>query len=1073
MALCGIPRFFISLRTSHCALRTPSTSTSSPMEIFRNSPLHILREFGMILSCKVGEGVPHSGKKGVCHMKKAYLATLFAVGVALAASADNNWFAASVSGLIGAEWKDSKAPTVSDNAWQLAGNSPVLSLKKTLDDTQTKMDATMSFEVAFDNAYLQSELNDVTVPQNAQGGILVAYDANNSGPYYYYRNGSAWTQLSNTAVSESALGTPVTVTVKITYSKLQTSEKPTIAYEIGDIKSAVVTMASSPSGAVAAITCGGFGSVASLVGSTDVAVAKKGNEKVTAENLASVFNGSGTVELLADCTYSPTANGQYLVKKNGKKFTFTKPTGGVTFEAAASEGVVSYRARTSAAFSGGDGSQAKPYKIANATDILELQYFSAGNDFAGEYFSQTANIDLANLGKQNGDDVATLSGIANFSGTYDGGNKTISNLKLAAGTYKGLFAMITGATLKDLTINNCTLIGDVASAGGSFFVGKMYGGSLIGLKATGEAKFNDATTFTHNFAGIVTRIGSVADEDAVVSTENIITDCSNEVNLNSTGSKVAGIVSIIEGKNVSEAQKHPVEVKFTNCKNTGSLNCTITSDGGVAGIIAYVGVDTTLCRLTDCENSGSVTLTTTKTGYKKGALVGTINGKNAVTRKLVCEVTGVNKFNNDYAALGFVVNPSEVGDISSFYFAQLVGGKYQLPVTVAAEGTYRCTYPNNQSISLSEGQWVTIDHAVATYARNFGEQVVAETVTGTLHQYTAIKGADPENEWVKQNVPEGKTIQQVMDEEQENGNKGFQNFALGLNKEEHLKVTAVAATSGTSVNFTANAHDAGSGMEVKFEILNASDVKVADGTSLDIATVADGRYKIKAYVKGDAVASDCENEIGLMRPASTKATTIVAVPFKNIGTGDINVTDVVNPAFLSDGDTLQVFKGDKFDNYTVIGGVWQAATTVSKNGASDASGGTIARGSAVILNRQNKTKPIVLLGQCDDLEVETSIGSGTSKPVWNLVASPRETAIDPKTLLNVKKEGVAEADSICIPNDSGAPDIIEFNGTQCGSYQKTIDKNGHMIYKWVAVSSIPAGTGFYYLGRGNRDSITW
>lgn len=76
----------------------------------------------------------------------------------------------------------------------------------------------------------------------------------------------------------------------------------------------------------------------------------------------------------------------------------------------------------------GAGTQADPYKIKNATDLARLaEMVGNGNDNAGKYFQQTADINLANLSYK-----YSPIGDVNlpFQGNYDGNNKKIYGLNL-------------------------------------------------------------------------------------------------------------------------------------------------------------------------------------------------------------------------------------------------------------------------------------------------------------------------------------------------------------------------------------------------------------------------------------------------------------------------------------------------------------------------------------------------------------------------------------------------------------------------------------------------------------------
>ena len=103
-------------------------------------------------------------------------------------------------------------------------------------------------------------------------------------------------------------------------------------------------------------------------------------------------------------------------------------------------------------YSGGDGSAANPYQIADVNDFLDL---SATPTDWNKHFILTANIDLT-------DHPFTQAPIVSFTGVFDGGGHTISNLTIIAPTrdYVGLFGYIgQGGQVKNLGIVNTIIEG--------------------------------------------------------------------------------------------------------------------------------------------------------------------------------------------------------------------------------------------------------------------------------------------------------------------------------------------------------------------------------------------------------------------------------------------------------------------------------------------------------------------------------------------------------------------------------------------------------------------------------------
>ena len=128
-------------------------------------------------------------------------------------------------------------------------------------------------------------------------------------------------------------------------------------------------------------------------------------------------------------------------------------------------------------FSGGDGSQGNPYKIANETDLRQLATdVNGGNSYSGKFFQQSQNITLTqNFTSIGCSKSSSQGGSKSFSGTYDGGNKTISGLTInGSTTMQGLFGRVENATIQNLTLSGASVTNSASYVGA--FVGWSNGG---------------------------------------------------------------------------------------------------------------------------------------------------------------------------------------------------------------------------------------------------------------------------------------------------------------------------------------------------------------------------------------------------------------------------------------------------------------------------------------------------------------------------------------------------------------------------------------------------------------------
>jgi hypothetical protein len=119
-------------------------------------------------------------------------------------------------------------------------------------------------------------------------------------------------------------------------------------------------------------------------------------------------------------------------------------------------------------YSGGSGEPNNPYQISSAADLIQL---STTSDDWDKNFILTADVNLAGvnfspIAPDTDKTQAKFQGIP-FSGTFDGGNHTISNLKIVDNNdYVGLFGMISETGhVENLALTDVNIIGLSKAAG--------------------------------------------------------------------------------------------------------------------------------------------------------------------------------------------------------------------------------------------------------------------------------------------------------------------------------------------------------------------------------------------------------------------------------------------------------------------------------------------------------------------------------------------------------------------------------------------------------------------------------
>jgi len=124
-------------------------------------------------------------------------------------------------------------------------------------------------------------------------------------------------------------------------------------------------------------------------------------------------------------------------------------------------------------FAGGDGTGGMPYQISNLAQLKNM------NNFRSSFFSLIAPIDLSS--ESNWIPIGDLG--SKFSGGFDGGNFTLSNLTInSAGGDRGFFGYTNGALIKYVKLTNI----NITTTSGSFV------GGLIG-SAGGTTSVTDCT----------------------------------------------------------------------------------------------------------------------------------------------------------------------------------------------------------------------------------------------------------------------------------------------------------------------------------------------------------------------------------------------------------------------------------------------------------------------------------------------------------------------------------------------------------------------------------------------------
>lgn len=271
-------------------------------------------------------------------------------------------------------------------------------------------------------------------------------------------------------------------------------------------------------------------------------------------------------------------------------------------------------------FGGGSGTTTAPYLVEDAADLEAVRKLLA------VHYKQTANIDM--LAVENHVPIGTQT--SPFTGSYDGGDFEIQNIKMAgAPGYFGLFGHISSpGTVRNLHLTNATV--NITTGNGS------YNGGVVGYYASTQNLENVT------FQGVFKHLGSGYAAGVVggVGLAVKVVKCKFNGVFETAASNYSGGV----------AGYSPSAIGFYDCHTTGTVSSTGGNCGGVVGYgKAY-----------DCSFDGEIIATNTVAGITmltaercqvKGTKVQSVNSSAAG----ICGDTAIDCVNNMAEVIGETV----------------------------------------------------------------------------------------------------------------------------------------------------------------------------------------------------------------------------------------------------------------------------------------------------------------------------------------------------------------------------------------------------------------------------------
>lgn len=377
-------------------------------------------------------------------------------------------------------------------------------------------------------------------------------------------------------------------------------------------------------------------------------------------------------------------------------------------------------------FSGGWGTAASPYLIAEVKDLAELRDLIDSDEydnFADKSYLQTANLDYSDAAIRT---ISTESAQV-FKGTYDGGGFEIRNAVFTR-TYDrvALFGGCEGATIKRLHFKNCSVT--QAKRGAAFVAGWAKNTVIEDCHVSGGSVVSKWTA-----------AGSIVGEGKGITVRNCTSDATITGSNGSSYSGAGGIVGYLDGD--------PSTISGCVFTGTVSVNDEASTEVSVCragGIVGSCGASV----IENCRFKGSITCV----GSQVGGIVGNAEasaGNPGIIRS--CTVTDAVLSAGDWGCAGIIarnyamnvqqcqVSSSTVTSAGN-NAAGIVGiNKYNLRVTdcSVAASSIEAAGTKSGGIIAEMGNAGTDYHAYVTACRVTGSTVKSKYYTGGVAGFIA------------------------------------------------------------------------------------------------------------------------------------------------------------------------------------------------------------------------------------------------------------------------------------------------------------------------------------------------
>ena len=322
---------------------------------------------------------------------------------------------------------------------------------------------------------------------------------------------------------------------------------------------------------------------------------------------------NGIPELIAGKSYTfELIVGKNTVKVGG--VSLNDWTTGDEIDNGETEGLYPWDGTVASGFGGGTGAQNDPYLISTSAQLAYLaQQVNGGTSYAGTYFRQTEDFDLAGIKW-----TPIGSNQKEFCGHFDGDNHGIFRLNVdVTDWWAGFFGCIKSGSIRNVRISSGSVKSTGSYVGG--IVGELKGGALMdnctasvnvsGGDSNVGGLIGDISGGTvsncHFLSGEI--IGSADFIGGIVghvqtSSKSTVSDCSANASVKG-GQFVGGLCGRLRDK----------DHVFSNCTMKGSITVTRNFCGGLVGSLLDSKGKFENCRFEGSINEG---------GYLRGIAIG-------------------------------------------------------------------------------------------------------------------------------------------------------------------------------------------------------------------------------------------------------------------------------------------------------------------------------------------------------------------------------------------------------------------------------------------------------------------